>query len=117
GYEIHPPAVLDDAMREFDTHIGLDLLAVVHANDSKIPLGGLRDRHENIGDGFIGSEGFAAMCAHPALQGKAFLLEVPGIATEAYPKGDGPDPENARRLKAIRDAAPTPPARVKSASR
>jgi len=108
GYSIHTPEGLAEAMREFDEHIGLDLLAVVHANDSKIPLGGLRDRHENIGDGHIGSDGFAAMCAHPAFQGKAFLLEVPGIPTEAYPKGDGPDPENARRLKAIRDAAPNP---------
>ncbi|MQC19465.1 MAG: deoxyribonuclease IV [Chloroflexi bacterium] len=113
GYEIHTPEGLDVAMGEYDEQIGLDLLAVVHANDSKIPLGGLRDRHENIGDGHIGTAGFEALCAHPALQGKAFMLEVPGIATEAYPKGDGPDPENARRLKAIRDAAPTPQQQTK----
>lgn len=103
GYEIHTKDGLDAAMREFDEHIGLDRLAVVHANDSKIPLGGFRDRHENIGDGHLGTEGFETIMAHPAFQGRAFQLEVPGIATEAHPKGDGPDVENVQRLKAIRD--------------
>lgn len=111
GYAIHTPEGLDEAMAEFDRHIGLDLLVVVHANDSKIPLGGFRDRHENIGDGHIETSGFEAMAAHPAFQGKAFLLEVPGIATEEFPKGDGPDVENVNRLKAIRAAA-TPPAKA-----
>lgn len=113
GYAIHTPEGLDEALVEFDRHIGLDLLAVVHANDSKIPLGGFRDRHENIGDGHIGAAGFEAIAAHPAFQGKAFLLEVPGIATEEHPRGDGPDIENANRLKAIRDAA-TPGAGTKT---
>lgn len=45
------------------------------------------------------------MAAHPAWQGKAWLLEVPGIPTEQFPKGDGPDVENVTRLAAIRDAA------------
>ncbi|MGE3960696.1 MAG: deoxyribonuclease IV [Dehalococcoidia bacterium] len=103
GYAIHTPEGLDDAMAEFDRHIGLDLLAVIHANDSKVALGGFRDRHANIGDGHIGTSGFEAMAAHPAFQDRAWLLEVPGIATEEHPKGDGPDPENAARLKAIRD--------------
>lgn len=113
GYAIHTPEGLDEAMAEFDRHIGLDLLAVVHANDSKIALGGFRDRHENIGDGHIGTAGFEAMAAHPAFQGNAFELEVPGIPTEEKPKGDGPDIENVRRLKAIRDSA-TPSAGGKS---
>ncbi|MEX1022548.1 MAG: deoxyribonuclease IV [Dehalococcoidia bacterium] len=105
GYEIHTPEGLDRAMAEFDRHIGLELLAVVHVNDSKVPLGAFRDRHENIGDGEIGTSGFDAMLAHPAFAGRALLLEVPGIPTEASPKGDGPDLENVRRLKAIRDRA------------
>ncbi len=104
GYAIHTTDGLEAAMREFDQHIGLDLLAVVHANDSKIPLGGCRDRHENIGEGHIGNSGFEAILAHPAFQGRAFQLEVPGFPSEAHPKGDGPDVENVRRLKAIRDA-------------
>ncbi len=105
GYELRTPEGVAATMAEFDREIGLDLLAVVHANDSKMPLSSQRDRHENIGDGHLGRAAFEAMCAHPAFHGKAFLLEVPGIPTEAFPKGDGPDLENIHRLKAIRDAA------------
>lgn len=105
GYNIREPEGLEIALTEFDEAIGLENLAVVHANDSKMELGGLRDRHENIGDGHIGDDGFRTVLAHPAFRGKSFLLEVPGIPTEAHPKGDGPDLENVRRLKRLRDEA------------
>ena len=108
GYELRTPEGVEATMRAFDNAIGVEHLAVVQANDSKTPLGGLRDRHENIGDGHIGTEGFRAICGHPAFAGKAFLLEVPGLPTEAHPKGDGPDLENIERLKAIRDAVAVP---------
>ena len=103
GYELRTPEGVEATMRAFDDAIGVEHLAVVHANDSKTPLGGLRDRHDNIGDGHIGADGFRAILGHPAFAGKAFLLEVPGLPTEAKPKGDGPDVENINRLKAIRD--------------
>jgi deoxyribonuclease-4 len=104
GYDIATRDGLDQAMTEFDELIGLAKLAVVHANDSKVPLGGLRDRHENIGDGHIGYPGFEAIVEHPAFEGKAFLLEVPGIEDE---KGEahGPDLENINRLKKLRAGA------------
>jgi deoxyribonuclease-4 len=104
GYDISTREGLDQAMTEFDKLIGLAKLAVVHANDSKVPLGGLRDRHENIGDGHIGYPGFEAIVDHPAFEGKAFLLEVPGIEDE---KGEahGPDLENINRLKKLRTGA------------
>ena len=108
GYELRTPEGVEATMRAFDAAIGIEHLAVVHANDSKTPLGGQRDRHENIGDGHIGTDGFRAICGHPAFAGKAFLLEVPGLPTEAHPKGDGPDVENVTRLKAIRDAVAVP---------
>jgi deoxyribonuclease-4 len=104
GYNLADPEGLAIAMAEFDSEIGLDRLAVVHANDSKMPLGGERDRHENIGDGHIGLDGFRTILAASAFQGRAFLLEVPGIPG-ADGKADGPDLENVRRLKQIRDAA------------
>ncbi|RLT43687.1 MAG: deoxyribonuclease IV [Chloroflexi bacterium] len=103
GYELRTPEGVEATMRAFDDAIGVEHLAVVHANDSKMPLGSLRDRHENIGDGHIGTDGFRAILGHPAFAGKAFMLEVPGIPTEAKPKGDGPDAENIKRLQAIRD--------------
>lgn len=101
GYDVTDPKALRDAVREFDAEVGLDRLAVLHANDSKMELGGHRDRHENIGDGYIGEDGFRVLLAEPAFHGKTWLLEVPGI------DGDGPDLENVRRLKRLRDEVAT----------
>lgn len=97
GYDIAAPDGCDKAMQEFDQEIGFSRLRAVHANDSKMPLGGVRDRHENIGEGHIGLEGFRTLMAHRAFADVPFLLEVPGF------EGDGPDLENINRLKRIRD--------------
>lgn len=96
GYDIRTDAGCRAAMDEFEREVGLERLVAVHANDSKQPLGGLRDRHENIGDGRIGLDGFAAVMRHPAFANVPFFLEVPGLS------GNGPDMENLMRLKAIR---------------
>ncbi len=96
GYDLATPEGCELAMAEFEREIGFDRLVVVHANDSKSPLGGVRDRHENIGDGHIGYDGFRTIMRHPAFRDVPFLLEVPGI------EGKGPDLENVNRLKAIR---------------
>lgn len=106
GYDLRSKDGCDRAMEEFDREIGLDRLAVVHANDSKVDLGKVRDRHENIGDGFIGYDGFRTIVGHPAFHDLSFLLEVPGV------EGNGPDRENVDRLKRIREevGVPAPPA-------
>ncbi|HCV00259.1 MAG: hypothetical protein CL897_03380 [Dehalococcoidia bacterium] len=97
GYDITQREGCELAMTEFDQEIGLDRLRAVHANDSKMPLGGVRDRHENIGDGHMGIEGFKVILSHAAFREVPLLLEVPGI------EGDGPDRENVNRLKLIRE--------------
>ena len=99
GHDVRTPEGVAEMVDAFEEEIGLDHLAVVHANDSKGELGGGRDRHQNIGDGAIGYDGFRALLGSPAFAGKTFLLEVPGI------EDDGPDLENVRRLKTIRDEA------------
>jgi len=96
GYDIATTKGCDAAMKTFDKEIGLERLVAVHANDSKMPLGGTRDRHENIGDGHIGLEGFACVMRHKAFRDVPFFLEVPGF------DGKGPDIENVMRLKALR---------------
>jgi deoxyribonuclease-4 len=96
GYNVAEKDELDRVMDEFDSDVGLEHLVAVHANDSKIPLGGGVDRHENIGEGNIGSQGFEYIMAHPAFRDVPFILEVPGMEKE------GPDLENVNRLKAIR---------------
>ena len=100
GYQVATPDGLAATLDEFEREVGLANLVAVHANDSKCPLGGGVDRHENIGEGHIGREGFRVILAHPAFRDLPFLLEVPG-----FPVGDkkpeGPDKENVDRLKAI----------------
>lgn len=105
GYDIATPEGCAAAMDEFQREVGLDRLVAVHANDSKTPLSGIRDRHENIGDGHIGYDGFRAVMAHPAFAGIPFLLEVPGMDKK------GPDAENVNRLKRIRDELASPGAK------
>ena len=99
GYDVKTRAGLDAALAEFDREVGLDCLVAVHANDSKCPLAGGIDRHENIGEGHIGRDGFENMLSHPAFADAPFLLEVPGFDNE------GPDRQNVDILKAIRAAA------------
>jgi len=96
GYDVKTKNGLDHAMTEFQEEIGLANLVAVHANDSKCPLGGGVDRHENIGEGYIGRDGFANIMEHAVFQEVPFLLEVPGFANQ------GPDKENVDILKAIR---------------
>jgi deoxyribonuclease-4 len=66
-----------------DRTVGLNRLRCFHFNDSKIELGGNRDRHANIGEGTIGVNGLAPLVGHPKIRNLPLLLEVPG-------DGDGP---------------------------
>lgn len=57
-------------------------LRVVHANDARDPRGSRRDRHEHIGRGYIGEDGFRAILADPAVRRAAIVLETPGRLKE-----------------------------------
>ena len=46
----------ENVMKEFDKIIGLDQIVAFHINDSKNPLGATKDRHENFGKGYLGSD-------------------------------------------------------------
>jgi len=98
GYDIAHKDTLDDVIDQFDKLIGLDLLKSVHANDSMREIGSSVDRHANIGDGHIGSDGFAAIMSHPGFSDVPFYLEVPGTGKS------GPDRPNVDALKRIRSA-------------
>lgn len=97
GYNIVDKDGLDETMDEFDREIGLDHLRCVHANDSMRERGSSVDRHDNIGEGLIGRDGFMNIIAHPAFADVPFYLEVPGYEKE------GPDKPNVDTLKAIRE--------------
>ena len=96
GYDITAADTLNAAIDEFDKEIGIELLQSVHANDSMRELGSAVDRHENSGDGFIGTAGFQILMVHEAFKHVPFYLEVPGTGKS------GPDKPNIDRLKAIR---------------
>lgn len=80
GYDL---THFDDILNEFDEKIGLDRLLVVHVNDSKNERGAHKDRHENIGYGYIGFDTLNKIVHHPKLKDVPKILETPYIAEHA----------------------------------
>lgn len=103
GYDIRTEEGVEAMLDEFDRVIGLDLLAVMHFNDSKREFGSRVDRHDHIGEGFIGEQGFAAMMRAPRLAAIPRVLETP--------KGEDLE-EDRRNLATLRRLA-RPGARTK----
>ena len=62
--------------------VGKERIKLIHANDSMDVLGSLKDRHENIGKGEIGSKPFEELIAHPAIADASLILETPGEEPE-----------------------------------
>ena len=75
GYDLKND--LDGVIEQFDKIVGLDRLLVVHVNDSKNPIGAHKDRHENIGYGYLGFDVLYRVVHHPKLQGIPMILETP----------------------------------------
>jgi deoxyribonuclease-4 len=94
GFDIRTEAGLNQTMREADRILGAANIKVIHANDSKTPLGSRADRHENIGQGHIGEEAFRRILAHSNLRQLPFILETPVEA-------EGDDRRNLETLKKL----------------
>jgi deoxyribonuclease-4 len=77
-------------MRQFDEIVGANRIRVFHVNDSKKELGSRVDRHNHIGEGFIGEEAFAALLADERFADRPKILETPESETM--------HPVNLRRL-------------------
>jgi len=77
GYDLRTRQAVKETLQDFDKYIGLDRLLLVHTNDAKFELGSHKDRHENIGYGKIGLNGFKALINYPALKDADFVLETP----------------------------------------
>lgn len=75
GYDI--VSNLDSVLDEFDKVIGIDRLKAIHINDSKNPFESHKDRHEKIGEGYIGTDAFERIINHPKLRNLPFYLETP----------------------------------------
>lgn len=84
GYDIIGD--LDGVLSEFDRIIGLSRLKALHLNDSMNPPGSQKDRHQKLGQGFLGLECFRHIMEHPVLKPLPKVLEtpneLPGYAAE-----------------------------------
>lgn len=94
GYDLRTEKKVVQTFKIFDSIIGLDRLALIHGNDSKVEFGGRKDRHEHLGKGKIGIEGFTAIVKHPKLKKVDIILETP--------KEDDMDKKNLAILKKLR---------------
>lgn len=100
GFNIATAEGLSSTVAEIDRVLGLANVPVVHANDSKMPLGSHLDRHQNIGQGYIGEDGFRRILNHPKLRSKAFILETP----VDEPGDDVRNLETLKRLAGVKPA-------------
>lgn len=77
GYDIRTPEAYTETFAAFDRHIGLDRLKFFHLNDTKHVLGSHKDRHEHIGQGGIGREGFRNLMRDERFADIPMTLETP----------------------------------------
>ena len=77
GYELRTQEGLGETLDHFDEVIGLSLLKAVHLNDAKGDLGSHLDRHEHIGLGMIGEDGFRTILRHPGFARLPLICETP----------------------------------------
>ncbi|MFN6207722.1 MAG: deoxyribonuclease IV [Planctomycetota bacterium] len=96
GYDLSQPAGYDEMWSEFDEQVGLDRLQAIHLNDSKKGLGSRVDRHEHIGLGAIGLEGFRRLLNDSRLDRVPMYLETEKGHNEA---GEDWDVVNLRTLR------------------
>ncbi len=95
GYDFRTREGYEAVMEEFDRVLGLERLKAFHFNDSKHPLGSRKDRHEHIGHGHIGLDGFRWIVNDPRFQQVPMVLETPKS------KDMHEDVENLRVLRSL----------------
>ena len=77
GYDLRTPAAYAATFTDFDRIIGLGRLRFFHLNDARKDLGSRVDRHEHIGQGKIGLEGFRLLLNDPRFTRHPMVLETP----------------------------------------
>lgn len=95
GYDIRSPEAYEATVKEFDDVLGLDRLFAFHLNDSKHELDSRRDRHDHIGDGFIGLEGFRNFVNDDR------FADTPGLLETKKDEDLKEDIENLARLRSL----------------
>ena len=77
GYSLRTKEGLEATLGQLDGTLGIGRLKVIHVNDTKSDLGSGLDRHEHIGMGFIGEEGFRHILHHPVFAPLPLVCETP----------------------------------------
>jgi len=99
GYDIRTLSAYTQTMEEFDRLVGVGRIKFFHLNDSKQKLASRVDRHEHIGQGAIGLDGFRSLLNDPRFADHSMTLETP--------KGDDlqEDRDNLQVLRRLIDKA------------
>ncbi len=95
GVDLSTEEKLSNLLSIIDEKVGLGRLVLWHLNDSRDPFNSHRDRHANIGEGYIGLDTFRNIINHPLARKIPMIIETPGFA------GGGPDKENLDILKSL----------------
>ncbi|HVP96218.1 deoxyribonuclease IV [Methanoregula sp.] len=77
GYELRTEEGMASTLAQFDEQVGLSRLRIIHLNDTKGDRGSGLDRHEHIGMGFIGEEGFRCLLHNPVFSRLPLVCETP----------------------------------------
>jgi len=93
GYDLRSKPAYETTMQELDAIIGAQDVGVIHANDSKKPLGSRLDRHAHIGDGELGLSAFENLVNDTRFQNVPKIIETPG--------GPQKDCENLAKLRSL----------------
>lgn len=101
GYDIRTPEAYEATLAEFDQIVGLNNIRCFHFNDSKYDLTERKDRHTHIGEGYVGSQGFANFVNDPRWANHAAHLETPKTEEDEDGNLIEMDVENLKRLRAL----------------
>ncbi|WP_455367705.1 deoxyribonuclease IV [[Eubacterium] cellulosolvens] len=77
GYDLRTITATREFVKSIDKLVGINKVKLIHANDSKGDLGSHIDRHEHIGLGRIGIQGFRSLISHPILRNVPIIIETP----------------------------------------
>ncbi|MBI4208620.1 MAG: deoxyribonuclease IV [Deltaproteobacteria bacterium] len=99
GYDFRTKQGYEKMIEEFDRIVGVPWIKAFHVNDSKKDLGSRVDRHEQIGEGFIGSEPFRFFLQDRRFKDTPAVLETPPDKEPGNKPGKKPDKKEDRAYK------------------
>ena len=86
GYDLSTSVGIGKYMSQVKKLIRWDQVGLIHANDSKVALGKLVDRHEHLGQGHIGDKGLREFFRRAELKNKCVIIETPKDSDSADKK-------------------------------